>query len=166
MNYYKEDMQNYHKGVRKARHCFFHYALRKKQQRKKGFRRKIWSFLLRLAQSGTGCEITTSNIGRRIFFPHMSGIIISYFSKIGDDCVICQQVTIGRNRFHDYEKAPVKAPVIGNKVFIGAGAKIIGPITVGDNVRIGANTVVTKDVPSDCTVVGANRIIHRGEKET
>ena len=140
----------------------FHYTLRKRQLCAAGGGvRKFWGALFRMSLSGTGCEIYTSKIGNRCFFPHLSGIIIAYFAEIGNDCVICQQVTIGIDRFRDKHKAPF----IGNNCFIGAGAKIIGPIRIGDNVRIGANTVVTKDVPSNCTVVGANRIIQRGEAE-
>ncbi len=89
--------------------------------------------------------------------PHLSGIIISLYSEIGDDCTLFQQVTIGEENIG----YPGKAPHIGNNVYIGAGAKIIGPIHIGNNVRIGANAVVTKDVPDNCTVVGANRIISR-----
>ena len=78
-------------------------------------------------------------------FPHgLYGIIISHNAKIGKNCTIYHQVTIGSG-----------AAVIGDNVTIGAGAKIIGNVTIGDDCRIGANAVITKDVPSGATVVPA-----------
>lgn len=80
--------------------------------------------------------------------PHgLNGIIIHMGAKFGKNCTIYQQVTVGGLRY--------KRPSFGDNVVIGAGAKILGGVHVGDNVRIGANTVVTKDVPSNCTVVGS-----------
>ncbi len=91
--------------------------------------------------------------------PHgLAGIYVSFGAKVGPDCTILHQVTIGSNTFRD--SAGMGAPVIGSNVFIGAGAKIIGKVTVGDNARIGANCVVTRDVPANATVVlPAPRII-------
>lgn len=88
--------------------------------------------------------------------PHgLNGIIVSYYAKIGANCVIRQQVTIAQNDNNE-------APTIGDDVVIGAGAKLIGNITIGNNVIIGANAVVTKDVPDNCTVAGVPaRIIKR-----
>ena len=107
-----------------------------------------------------GIEILPeTRIGGGLVLPHLNGIIIHPTAQIGDNCTIYQQVTIGVNDFD--EKIPRKAAVIGNNCYIGAGAKIIGNIRIGDNVRIGANAVVVSDVPSNCTVVGFNRIIIR-----
>lgn len=93
-------------------------------------------------------------------FPHgIIGIFVSGGSKVGGNCVIYQQVTIGSNTLIDSPR--FGSPSIGNNVLIGAGAKIIGKVTVGDNVRIGANAVVVRDVPANCTVVGDGRIIHK-----
>lgn len=84
--------------------------------------------------------------------PHgLAGIYVSFGAKVGPGCTILHQVTIGSNTFRD--SAGMGAPVIGSNVFIGAGAKIIGKVTVGDNARIGANCVVTRDVPANATVV-------------
>lgn len=84
--------------------------------------------------------------------PHgMAGIFISYGAKVGPGCTIFHQVTIGSNTLPDSRGQG--APVIGRNVYIGAGAKIIGGVTVGDNARIGANAVVTFDVPANATVV-------------
>ena len=84
--------------------------------------------------------------------PHgLAGIFISYGAKVGEGCTIYHQVTIGSNTLPDSKGQG--APTIGNNVFIGTGAKIIGNVTVGDNARIGANAVVTFDVPDNATVV-------------
>jgi serine O-acetyltransferase len=92
-------------------------------------------------------------------FPHgMKSIFISGDSKIGRNCVIFQQVTIGSNALPDSKRAG--APEIGDNCYIGAGAKVIGKIKIGDNVRIGANAVVYEDVPDNSVVLsGEQRII-------
>lgn len=86
----------------------------------------------------------------------LNGIIVSYGAKIGKNCVINQQVTIGQGI--------TGHPTIGNNVFIGAGARIIGGVTIGDNVKIGANAVIVKDIPSNCTVVGVLGRLSRKER--
>ena len=87
-------------------------------------------------------------------FPHgIVGIFISNGAVIGRNAVIFHQVTIGSNTLSDSKGAG--APIIGDNVYIGAGAKIIGRVSIGNNVRIGANCVVTKDVPDNATVVSA-----------
>ena len=94
-------------------------------------------------------------------FPHgLQGIFISNGAKLGRDCVIFQQVTIGSNTLADSDRAG--APTLGDRVYIGAGAKVIGKITVGDNCRIGANAVVYKDMPAHSVAVQApTRIIQK-----
>lgn len=94
-------------------------------------------------------------------FPHgINGVFIAQEAVVGEGCVIFQHVTIGSNTLLDSKGQG--APVIGNNVYIGAGAKIIGKVVVGDNCRIGANCVVTKDVPENTTVVSAPvRYIHK-----
>lgn len=85
-------------------------------------------------------------------FPHgLNGIFISGGAQIGKQCVIFHQVTIGSNTLSDSKGKG--APIIGDNVYIGAGAKIIGGVKIGNHVRIGANCVVTKDVPDNTTVV-------------
>jgi len=76
------------------------------------------------------------------------GVVIHNNTIIGDNCLIAQNVTIGRN-FGD-----LKVPIICNDVYIGAGSVVFGEITIGDNVIIGSNSLVNKDIPSNCTVVG------------
>ena len=99
------------------------------------------------------CFIPTNvSIGSDCVFPHgLNGIFISQGAIIGNGCTIFHQVTIGSNTLVDSKSQG--APVIGNNVYIGAGAKIIGGIKVGDNVRIGANAVVCEDIPDNSTVV-------------
>lgn len=89
--------------------------------------------------------IPTNNIGESFFIEHGFSTIIAA-KEIGKSFKVYQQVTIGY--FED------KAPIIGNNVTVYPGAKVIGGITIGDNVNIGANAVVVKDVPANCTVVG------------
>lgn len=103
-----------------------------------------------------------ATIGRRFFVDHGGGIVIGETAIIGDDVLLYHQVTLGGTSL-------VKAkrhPTLGNHVLVGMGAAILGPITIGDNCRIGANAVVNKDVPPNCTVVGIpGRIVRRdGER--
>ena len=95
--------------------------------------------------------------------PHgLSGIFISKGAVIGEGCTLFQQVTIGSNTLQG--SARYGAPILGRNVYIGAGAKIIGRVTVGDNVRIGANCVVVDDIPPNATVVMEKpRILLRDE---
>lgn len=96
----------------------------------------------------TGSDISPhAKLGKRLFLPHPNGVIIHADAVIGDDCIIMQQVTVG-------QLAIGGVPAVGNKVYIGAGAKVLGPISVGDNARIGANSVVLSDVPAGRTAVG------------
>ena len=94
-------------------------------------------------------------------FPHgFSGIFVSEGAKIGKNCVIFHQVTIGSNTLPG--SAGQGFPSLGDNVYIGCGAKIIGNVRIGNNVRIGANCVVTQDVPDNATVVlGKPRVIVR-----
>lgn len=109
----------------------------------------------------TGIEIHPgARIGKRLVIDHGMGVVIGETAEIGDDCIIFHGVTLGGMKF-----APVKRhPTIGHRVLIGTGAKVLGPITVGDDVRIGANAMVVKDVPSRVTVIGnPAQIIERGD---
>lgn len=110
-----------------------------------------------------GCWIPGScRIGKKIVIGYAGlGIVIHNRVKIGDNCHIDQNVTIGgTSKKYD-------VPIIGNNVYIGAGAKILGPITIGDNVVIGANSVVVKNIPEGSLVVGVpGKIIKHGIKKT
>ncbi|TCK05380.1 serine O-acetyltransferase [Phorcysia thermohydrogeniphila] len=99
----------------------------------------------------TGIEIHPgAKIGRRFFIDHGMGVVIGETAEIGDDVTIYHQVTLGGTS----TKKGKRHPTIGNNVVIGAGAKILGPVKIGDNCKIGANSVVIKDVPPNSTVVG------------
>ena len=99
----------------------------------------------------TGIEIHPgATIGRRCFIDHGMGIIIGETTEIGDDVTIYQGVTLGGTG-KDVGK---RHPTIGNRVLISSGAKVLGPFKVGDDVKIGAGSVVLKEVPPGCTVVG------------
>ncbi len=102
------------------------------------------------------CYIPSSAIIKeKPTFPHsLYGIFISAGAKIGKNCVIFQQVTIGSNTLKDSKNKGF--PIIGDNVFIGAGAMIIGNVKIGNNVRVGANTTITKDIPDNSTVVSAD----------
>jgi serine O-acetyltransferase len=99
----------------------------------------------------TGIEIhPAAKLGRRFVIDHGMGVVIGETAEVGDDCYFYHQVTLGVARTGSGKRHPT----VGNNVIIGAGAKVLGPITVGDNARIGANSVVVDPVPADTTVVG------------
>lgn len=93
-------------------------------------------------------------------FPHgLNGIVIHHKARIGNRCMIMQQVTIGGTT---NENGPIAA-IIGDNCFLGAGCKILGEVKIGNNVKIGANAVVLDDIPDNCTAVGIPaRIVKRG----
>ena len=99
----------------------------------------------------TGIEIHPgATIGRRFFIDHGMGVVIGETAIIGDDVLMYHQVTLGGTSLDKVKRHPT----IGNGVLIGMGAKILGPITIGDYCQVGANAVVNKDIPPNCTVVG------------
>lgn len=116
--------------------------------------RKLLSFVYKLlkiaSQILTGIDLPCeTRIGRRLKIEHFGGIIISGDAVLGDDVVLRNGVTIGLRR-----TAEPGSPVIGNRVDIGAGAKLLGAITIGDDAVIGANAVVLCDVPAGALAVG------------
>lgn len=116
--------------------------------------RKFFSLLYRIlykwTQMATGIELPCEvSVGKNFRIDHFGDIIISGYAKIGDNVIIRNGVTIGLRHLD----SPA-GPIIGNNVNIGAGAKILGKITIGNNVDIGANAVVITDVPDDSIAVG------------
>jgi serine O-acetyltransferase len=111
----------------------------------------------------TGIEIHPgARIGRRFFIDHGMGVVIGETAEIGDDCTLYQGVTLGGTT---WQKAK-RHPTLGNNIVIGAGAKILGPIRIGDDARIGSNSVVVKDVPAGATVVGIpGRVVASAQDE-
>jgi len=99
----------------------------------------------------TGIEIHPGAvIGRRVFIDHGMGIVIGETAEIGDDCTLYHGVTLGGTRWDKVKRHPT----LGKGVVIGAGAKILGPIFVGDGAKIGSNAVVVREVPANATAVG------------
>lgn len=120
---------------------------------------RIWGLAYKFTSLVLNCDFghcRRQNIGSPLRLPHPFNIIISEHADIGCNCTIFHGVTIGSN-----EKEPIEqsAPTIGNNVYIGAGAILIGPICIGDGAKIGAGALVSKSIPPGVTVVGENRVI-------
>jgi serine O-acetyltransferase len=120
---------------------------------------RLWNFGLRwparflshIMRWLTGIEIHPgAKIGCRVFIDHGMGVVIGETAAIGDDCTLYHGVTLGGTSW----KKGKRHPTLGNGVVIGAGAKLLGPITVGDGARVGSNSVVLKNVAAGATVVG------------
>ena len=113
---------------------------------------RFWARALsQTARFFTGIEIHPgAKIGRRFFIDHGMGVVIGETAVVGDDVLMYHQVTLGGRARGNFKRHPT----IGNRVLIGAGAKIIGNITVGDDAKIGANALVVKDVEPGAVVVG------------
>ena len=91
-----------------------------------------------------------ATLGRRFFIDHGAGVVIGETAEVGDDVTLYHGVTLGGTSWNKGKRHPTLA----DGVVVGAGAKILGPISIGERVRVGANSVVVKNVPADCTVVG------------
>jgi serine O-acetyltransferase len=108
-------------------------------------------FSSHVARFLTGIEIHPgAAIGRRVFIDHGMGVVIGETAEVGDDCTLYHGVTLGGTSWNKGKRHPT----LGRGVVIGAGAKVIGPITVGDGARVGSNAVVVKNVPPAATAVG------------
>lgn len=111
----------------------------------------LYRSLFRRCRNRYGIELPyTTKLGRRVVIEHQGAIVIHGHSTIGDDCILRQGVTLG-NKTLD---RPFDAPTLGRRVNVGAGAKILGPVAIGDGASIGANAVVLKDVPAGAAAVG------------
>ena len=124
----------------------------------------LYRALYRHVRNVYGIELPyTVRLGRRVIFEHQSGIVIHGLAEIGDDCVIRQGCTLGNRR----RSSPHEAPRLGKRVSVGAGAQILGSVTVGDDAEIGANAVVLTDVPAGSLAVGVPaRIVRREGQQT
>ncbi len=108
-------------------------------------------WLSHLARFLTGIEMHPgASVGRRVFIDHGMGVVVGETAVIGDDCTIYQGVTLGGTALNRAKRHPT----LGRGVVVGAGAKVLGPFTVGDGARIGSNSVVIKEVPAGATAVG------------
>ncbi len=112
----------------------------------------------------TGIEIHPgATIGRRCFIDHGMGIVIGETTEIGDDCTIYQGVTLGGTG----KDTGKRHPTIGDRVIVSSGAKVLGPFHVGNDVKIGSGSVVLKEIPDGCTVVGVpGRVVRRFGEST
>ena len=104
-----------------------------------------------ISRHRTGIEIHPgAKIGKRLVIDHGMGIVIGETAEIGDDCLIYHGVTLGGTG----KDTGKRHPTLGNNVLIGAGTKVLGPVYIGDNARIGAGSVVLRNLPANCTAVG------------
>lgn len=114
-----------------------------------------WKWLARffssLARFLTGIEIhPAATLGRRLFIDHGMGVVIGETATVGEDCTLYHGVTLGGTS----SSKSKRHPTLQNNIIVGAGAKILGPITIGDNARIGSNSVVLKNVEPNTTIIG------------
>ena len=116
-------------------------------------------FLSHLGRFLTGIEIHPgATIGKGVFIDHGMGVVIGETAIVGDLCLIYQNVTLGGTG----KQTGKRHPTLGENVVVGAGAKVLGNINIGHDVRVGAGSIVLRDVPNDCTVVGVpGRVVSR-----
>ncbi len=119
-------------------------------------------FVSHLGRFFTGIEIHPgAKIGSGFFIDHGMGVVIGETAEIGDNCTLYHGVTLGGTSWAKEKRHPT----LGNNVIVGSGAKILGPFTLGDNSKVGSNSVVVKEVPANATVVGIpGRVVISGEK--
>ena len=119
--------------------------------------------LMQIVRAVTGIEIHPgATIGRRFFIDHGMGVVIGETAEIGDDVMLYHGVTLGGRTLQQVKRHPT----VGNRVTIGAGAKVLGPLTIGDDSAVGANAVVTRDVPPESIATGIPAVVrHRTDKQ-
>lgn len=111
----------------------------------------IARFISQIARLFTGIEIHPgAKIGKRLFIDHGMGVVIGETAEVGDDVLMFHGVTLGGTGNHTGKRHPT----VKNNVMLSSGAKILGPVTIGENSKIGANAVVLKDIPDNATAVG------------
>ena len=122
----------------------------------------IYKLLFKLIQIVTGIELPCeAKVGRNFVIDHFGGIIVSGYAQFGDNCRIRNGVVVGLRRIDEKY-----APIIGDNVDIGSGAKLLGPIHIGNNAIIGANAVVLSDVPADSIAVGVPALVKPRSPQT
>jgi len=115
----------------------------------------------------TGVEIHPgATIGRRLFIDHGMGVVIGETAELGDDVMLYHGVTLGGKSRHGVPRGAKRHPTLGDGVTVGAGAKILGPVTIGAWSTIGANAVVTKDAPPNSLLVGIPARVRPAKPET
>ncbi len=139
-------------------HALMAYRLAHALQLKKQF--FVARAISQIARNVTGIEIhPAAKIGKGLVIDHGMGVVIGETAEIGDNCTIYQGVTLGGTG-KDVGK---RHPTLGNNVMVGAGAKVLGPMNIGDNTKIAANAVVLDKIPDDCTAVGIPAKVVRRE---
>lgn len=128
------------------RNIFYHRVFLYPRLKTGIFNRCLFRMMALFIRPLPDLEIWTPDIGAGLSIIHGNGSIIGA-DKIGRNCTICHQVTLG-------DDGNGGCPTLGDNVFVGVGAKVLGKIAIGNNVKIGANAVVVKDVPDNCTVAG------------
>jgi serine O-acetyltransferase len=156
VEYWKEDWQAHERDASRpgfralAVHRFGNYRMHVGRPWRIGLT-AMYRVLFQYVRNHYGVEVPFSaKIGRRVVIEHQGAIVIHGCSVIGDECIIRQGVTLGNRHMHE----PFAAPVLGKRVNVGAGAKLLGPVQIGDDANIGANAVVVKDVPANATAIG------------
>ena len=125
----------------------------------KSYLKLVARLISQLTRLMTGIEIHPgAKVGKGVFIDHGMGVVIGETTEIGDNCLLYQGVTLGgTGKIHGK-----RHPTLKNNVVVGAGAKVLGALSIGENTRIGAGSVVLRDVAADCTVVGVpGRIVHK-----
>lgn len=140
-------------------HAIWGYRIAHRMWREPGLRLPA-RLLSQLVRSATGIEIHPgAQLGRRLFMDHGMGIVIGETAMVGDDVVMFHGATLGGVSM----KHGKRHPTLGDGVVIGSGARVLGPVWVGDGAKVGANAVVVKDVPAGATAVGVPAVIRRRE---
>ena len=115
--------------------------------------------LSQAVRSLTGVEIHPgARLGARLFIDHGMGVVIGETAEVGDDVMLYHGVTLGGRSLQKVKRHPT----VGSRVTIGAGARILGPVHIGDDVQVGANSVVVKDVPAQATAIGIPATVRTG----
>ena len=142
-------------------HAVIYYRIAHRLYQKKHYFLARW--ISQRARHKTGIEIHPgATIGKGLFIDHGSGVVIGETAEIGDNCTIYHGVTLGGTG-KDIGK---RHPTLLDNVMVGAGAKILGPLTIGNNVRVAAGSVVLNDLPDNCTAVGIPaKIVRRDGKK-
>ena len=136
-------------------HAVWAYRLTHRMWREPGLRLPA-RLISQLARFLTGIEIHPgAQLGRRLFIDHGMGVVVGETAMVGDDVVLFHGSTLGGKSM----KRGKRHPTLGDGVVVGAGAKILGPVWIGDGARIGANAVVVKDVPAGAVAVGVPAVV-------
>ncbi|EYR64545.1 serine acetyltransferase [Actinotalea ferrariae CF5-4] len=136
-------------------HAVWVYRLTHRMWQRPGLRLAA-RLLSQAARAATGIEIHPgAHLGRRLFIDHGMGVVIGETAVVGDDVVLFHGSTLGGKSM----RRGKRHPTLGDRVVVGAGAKILGPVWVGDGAQIGANAVVIRDVPAEATAVGVPAVV-------